>query len=499
MIRKILITWICSALILSAEESDDLLRFINDDQLHGEFQGINQNHEVVWKRNDVSTPVEFKTSQLRHIILNGARPSKLLTSLSHIVLVNGDRVPGSITQLDDHFITLETSFSETLRFPRNQVAMLAPSPLGGRMYYHGPFIEEEWKMIHPPYINEMPAVGENAKNGQDEPGRWAFSGSSWHWSNKSAGTALLKENSMPDRSTLRFQLSWKNRLSLAIGFHADFAEPKEIADDENRKQVRRMLSPKDSSVLPLIFGNSYVLQFYSSHLMLFRTSIEEDGNPKVHGIQASGNLFKLSESGKAQVEIRSNKETGQISLFINGEFVTQWQVDKGGEKEDSKHVGKGSGFGFVVQSEDTAVKVSDIMVAEWNGMPDSARSLQVDEQDIVLLANGTDRFSGKVSSLQNERLRLDGKYGEFNFLIDDIAEIRFARNRLAKQTEVEKGSLTVRLSPLGQMSGRPISGSNSSILLNSSICGPVNINLESATMLDFQPSNKTFDDWDSDF
>ncbi|NJM36837.1 MAG: hypothetical protein HC845_02600 [Akkermansiaceae bacterium] len=501
MIRKVIMTWMCGILVLSAAESGDLLRFMNGDQLHGEFQGINQNHEAIWKRDDVSTPVHFKTSQLRHIILNGAIPAKSLTSLSHISLVNGDRVPGSITELNDDFVILETPFSGILKFPRDQVAMLAPSPLGGRMNYYGPFIEEEWKMVHPSYSGGMPAVEGNAKNSKDQPGRWVFSGSAWYWSNKGIGTALLKENSMPDQSILRFELAWKNRLSLAMGFHADFAKPKEkeANHDENQPQVRRQISPRDSSVLPMIFGNSYVIQIYSSHLMLFRTSIEEDGSPKVQSIQTNGNLVRLGESGKAQVEIRSNRKTGQISLFINGEFALQWQEIAGDNKEDLKYAGKGSGFGFVAQSEDTAVKISEIMVAEWNGMPDSARSLQVQEQDIVLLANGTDRFSGRVTSLQDKKLKFDGKYGEFNFLLDDIAEIRFARNRLAKDIEASKANLTVRLSPLGQITGQPISGNDSSLLLNSPIFGEVNVSLESAVMLDFQPSNNIIDDWDANF
>jgi hypothetical protein len=233
--------------------------------------------------------------------------------------------------------------------------------------------------------------------------------------------------------------------------------------------------------------------------MLFRTSIEEDGSVKVRGVQTNGNSVRLAESGKAQIEIRSNRQTGQISLFINGEFAFQWKEATGGEKEDSNYAGKGSGFGFVVQSEEAVVKISEIMVAEWNGMPDSARSLQVDEQDIVLLANGTDRFSGKVRSFQEDRIKFEGKYGEFSFLLDDIAEIRFARNRLAKETGAVKGHMTVRLSPLGQITGRPISGDQSSLQLESTIYGEVNINLESADMLDFQPSSNIIDDWDADF
>ena len=83
--------------------------------------------------------------------------------------------------------------------------------------------------------------------------------------------------------------------------------------------------------------------------------------------------------------------------------------------------------------------------------------------------------------------------------MDDIAEIRFARNRLAKETDSPPNNLTIRLSPLGQVSGRPLSGNAKSIRILNPVCGEMNFNLDSAVMLDFQPSNNIIDDWDAEF
>lgn len=504
MTRLLAILWLSGALLpAAAADPSDLLRFTNGDQLHGSFQGLKEGPQVLWKRDDVSAPVDFATTELRHIVLRGGRPAKPLETLSHLALVNGDRVPGKITQLDATAVTLETAYAGTLRIPRDQIAMLAPSPLGGRLHYHGPFIEDEWKMAHASFPDGMPAPPDKdeAKNKDDDlPDRWQFSGSTWYWPNKKSGTALLRENAMPDRAVFRFDIAWKSRLSFGIAFHADFAKPAPAEGDEEQAapRVRRFVTG-DSTILPALFGNSYVLQLFSTHMTLFRTSTGEDDRPPVERVQINGNPIRLGDSGKATVEIRSNRLSGEISLFINDEFVVQWSEAGDRPQDGESYAGKGNGFGFVVQGDESPVKISDVMVAEWNGMPDSARSLQVDTQDIVLLANGTDRFSGKVGSLENGKVLLDGKYGRFQFALDDIAEIRFAREKLAEATELPSDHLIVRLGPLGRISGRPISGDASSVRIISPVAGEMEFNLDSAVMLDFQPSTNIIDDWEAEF
>ena len=196
---------------------------------------------------------------------------------------------------------------------------------------------------------------------------------------------------------------------------------------------------------------------------------------------------------------KTHEETAPAFEHVEKARLPAWSEGGADGRDPARFSGKGAGFGFVVQTEDSPVKISDVMVAEWNGMPDSARSLQIDDQDIVLLTNGTDRFSGKVGGMRDGKVALDGKYGRFQFQLDDIAEIRFARNGLAKESEPVADNLIIRLSPLGQVSGRPLSGDASSIRISNPIYGDVDLNLESAIMLDFQPSTNAIDDWDADF
>ncbi len=545
MIPNAIFPWLLCLTVLSAADSaEDLLRFTNGDQLHGTYSGIKDGSQTLWLRDDLPAPVAFKTTRVRHVVLHGGRPLKPLASLSHLGLINGDRLPGNVTAIDDEHITLDTSYAGVLRLPRKQVAMLAPNPLGGRLYYHGPFAENEWTMAHPSFpdgvpapakakdepakedpapakdepakdepATDEPATDEEEAETADLPERWYFSGSAWYWKNKRAGTALIRDHGMPDRAVLRFDLAWKNRLSLAIAFHADFAraQPKDEGPKPRvlaRGAIGRGFIPGDAADLPRIFGNSYVLQMYSNYMMLYRTRVSEQGKPSIQQVQLNNNNLRLVDTGEAKVEIRSNRLNGAISLFINDEFVAQWSEAEGaaagdGEGHDAAaggFAGKGPGFGFVVQGDDSPVRISDVVVSEWNGMPDSARSLQIDDQDVVLMASGTDRYAGRVGGLDEQgNVLFEGKHGQFRFPLQEVAEIRFARERLAIAAEPAEDNLTVRFNPIGSVSGLPVSGDASNLEILSPSAGPLNLSLDSAVMLDFNSSKQIIDDWNAQF
>jgi hypothetical protein len=501
MIRNAVIPCLLSLAGLAAAERPDLLRFTNGDQLHGAFLGIKEGPLARWQREDLASAVEFRTERVRHIVLHGGRPLKSLGSLSHLGLVNGDRLPGVVTGIDADFITLEAPCAGVLRIPRRQVALLAPNPLGGRVHYHGPFSEDDWQMRHPAYPEGFPAAVEaGKKEDEDAPGHWDFSGSAWYWRAKNAGTALVRPSGLPDRAVLRFDVAWKSRLAMAVGFHADFAKAKSADDGDPKLRKARAIIPGDSADLPRLFGNSYVLQMNSNFMMLFRGTVDADGDPSLERVQLNHNNLRLGESGSAKVEIRSDRRSGAISLFINDEFVSQWSEGPSALDEDAGFAGKGAGFGFVVQGNDSPVRISDIVISEWNGMPDSARSMQVDEQDVVLMANGTDRYAGRVGALDPDgSLLFEGKHGSFRFPMGEVAEVRFARERLAPADDAPADQVVVRLDPIGTVSGRPLSGDGGLLTLLHPIIGELNLSLDAAVMLDFNASTRFIDDWNADF
>lgn len=495
------ISWLTGVIACTAMPTPDLLRFTNGDQLHGKFQGINGGPLIVWQREDLSANIEFKAGQLRHLVFNGGKSNKSLATFSHLACVNGDRLPGEIVAIDEKWVTLDSPYAGELKLPRSQVAMIAPSPLGGRIFYHGPFVEAEWQMAHASFPDGLPPqLVEPAGEELDEPSpeRWIFSGSAWYWPHQSTGTALLNQSRMPDRGILKFDVAWKNRLSLAVAFQVDFAVPGKIENAAEQQPPPNRFVPGDSSALPLMFGNGYVMHFFSSHIMLYRTAVNGEGVAGLERVQVNTNNLRLGDSGKATIEIRSNRLTGQIILFINEEFAAQWSEASLDSTPSSEAVSP-RGFGFVVQAPNSKVRLSDIIIAEWNGMPDSARSLQSDEQDIVLLTNGTDRFSGTIQSLQDGKMQLLGRFGDFTFPLEDVAEVRFAKKRLDKASEEASGLATIRFSPIGKISGKLLAADRSAVRLLHPLLGEISCTLEAAVMLEFQSTNNLIDDWDTEF
>lgn len=539
------------------EPRPDLLRFENGDQLHGSFQGIKDGSLAVWERDDLSNPVEFNTSQVQKIILRGARPIKSTGSLSQVTLVNGDRLPGTLVGLDDESVTVATTFAGVLKVPRKLVGTVSPAPMGAKVRYYGPYSEDGWLMISTAHPDGIPAPGpaaEDAGDGQaaaaadapqgaDEPAadaagmeedaggneneemepgiipRWDFSGAAWYWNEQRGTTGLVRKSGMEDRSILHFDLAWRNRLMLSVVFHSDFARPPKPADEDRAEDgdegddeaeleakkaaraKRELLFRKgagDPSGLAGLFGNCYVLQINAGYAMLQRCTLDEDGTPKMERLQMNNSGLRLLEMGSGSFELRCDRRKGVISLLVNGEQATEW-LETGLDESPDGYAGKGGGFGFFPQADNAMIRVSDVVVADWNGNPDSARSMRSDEQDMVLLANGTDRFSGRITGFKDNKLRLSGKFGDFVFPLQEVAEVRFAENHLSEPPEMLDGTIVVRIDPLGRVSGRPLSGDSRKLRLDTFYSGEIEMDLDQAVILDFEPFTTYLDDWDQPF
>ena len=513
MIRPFVIATLLAAPLAAADapavEAADLLRFTNGNQIDGKFSGMDSSGIVTWTRPDVATPMPFQREKLRQIVLRNARPLSAMDDPSHVTLVNGDRIPGTITAADDKTITLETTLAGTLVLPRDTVSAIAPNPFGGRLLYAGPFDSEGWTVLDANamafdtdpfarHIEPEPARDDDEEENQPS---WKHAGAAWY--SKGGNDAIVLDAGMPDRALLRFKLAWRSRPNIAVAFHADLQPPapKKEAEGEDEQAKRPDVNGRQS--LPLLFGSAYVLNFQSSYVHLQRTSFDADGNPEVERVRVGSTSVRLPDTGEAEFEIRCDRIEGTIAVHIDGEFAVQWNTSNEAPREVSKddprqpnYQAPGGGLGFQVQGNASPVRISDIVVAEWNGMTDSARSMESDQRDIVLLCNGTDRFSGHLLAIDDGQLEIEASYGPLNVPLADVAEIHFARNKRSKAEEPLASEITVHLQPVGRISGIPIASDARRLQLDSPLAGKMDLDLSPAVVLEFQSGGGFLDDWD---
>lgn len=478
------LTALIATVLPLATASADLLR-LADGTLEGTFESFTADGTVRWQRDDAVEPLEFRTDRIRHIALRDGSAIAAGPDTSHIRLVNDDRLPGRIVSLADDVLTVDSPVTGTVSIPIAKVKSLEPNPFGGRLVYAGPFSGEGWETVEPD--TDDPEKLEKDEDKKDAT--WVHHGASWHYT---GGPEALRINpGMPRRSIVRFRMDWRNRPPITIALYGDLAKQPEPPAPEDGEDKPRVSKP---NMVTAAFGNCLSLTLRSNYASLQECGYADNGQPFARVLRSSSSSVNFENTGSAEFEIRTNLDAGTVSLYANGSFCIQWEIARAvGEPTDM-----GGAMGFVVPGSNDPIRLSDIIVAEWNGLPDAARSLENDKQDIVLLTNGTDRFSGKVASITDGRLHLVGNYAEFDVPIDEIAVIHLATKDRETAVDEDDASVTLRFQPIGRLSGRPLSADRNHMKLDSPILGEVNADLAAAALLIFEPGGHFLRDWEDD-
>ena len=492
MKNPILIVSLLISPLLAEADKPQLLRLSNG-ELEGQFGGINQDGLVTWHRRDSPQPLEFQTKNIRQISFPQSNAIPTKTGTSYVTLINQDEIPGKIIAIDESTITIESPICGTAVIARNQLANIKPNPFGGRLIYIGPYNKKGWESL------SAADDGPEAEADQDaSTNPWHQRGSYWY-SIKGNDVLALKDINMPAQSVFQFHLEWRSRPTIEVGFYADFqAAPQADAEDneDNQENRRAALRRRKNSNHAERFGNAFVMTYRSHYVSLHHCGYDDKGNAFSHKINGSTNRINIDRESIAKFELRSDIKSGTISLYTDDQFAVQWDLKNYLKTRDIEPPsGKNLGF-YVNRNSEDPVKISDVLVAEWNGVPDSARSLENDQFDIILLTNGTDRFAGKVISLNRGKLELEGHYATLNIPLEDIAEIQFAKATRAEHSP-EK-NITLYYQPYGRISGSPIQSSKSSIKIRSPLLGEMTLDLSTTSLIDFHPHNSFLNFWEED-
>lgn len=469
--------------LAAAEGPPDRLR-LADGELAGRFDGIDDRGMVTWNRDDAAAPLRFTTDKVRQIVLGGRSALRTDADTSHVTLINEDRIPGRIEGLDETHLTLDTGVAGTLLIRREHLDALKPNPFGGRLIYAGPFDREGWKTAGP---------GDDSESEDAEDRDWRQRGSHWY-NTRGSDVLMLPGLDMPGKSVFRFKAEWRNRPPIEIALHADFHDPAADGAEDGEDGERRSSSQSNSER----FGNALVMSLHSSYARLSHCGYDEEGEAFSHQVNGSTNRVNFEDVGEADFELRSDVSTGLVSFFVNGRFAMQWNVGDHLAAHDLEFP-RGGGIAFVSRGgAKQPLRISEIMVAEWNGVPDSARSLENEDFDIILLTNGTDRFSGLVRSIANGELLLEGRYADLEIPLREIAEIQFAKSSHADHEPSHADQIAVFYQPIGRISGIPTGADASTLRLRSTLAGELELQLDAASLIEFQAADSFLNFWDED-
>jgi hypothetical protein len=505
--------------------TDDILRFTNGDQLHGHFQGIGEGSVILWSRDDLHAPLTLKSENVRHVILRGAHPQTDPSSYAYITLLNGDQIPGEVLSFDSKNTRIRSHAVGEVTLPSENIAAINPNPFSGKLQYAGPFSPDGWEILRFEDKNASGGVRVEVKKAEDkpeeekkdkpeeekkEPAAWQHAGSAWY--HLKGMQPLARKNCLGESSLLRFRMAWRERLNANIALHADFMPPPEPKEGEEKEEKKAGINGRQPMVFfngmpqnqAATFGNALVLNIYQTYFSLTRCGYDENGKAISQRMVHTQSSVQLPDSGEATIEVRSDRKKGLLMLFINGQYAAQWEdIDRLKNAEEIKEEGAsdlpalGNGFAIQCTNANAPLRLSDLVISEWNGIKDSAYSMSHEKRDIVLLNNGTDRYSGEISAIKDNKAYFKNSYSELEIPLAEISEIVFAKNEKSESTEPADGTVTARFYPSGKISGLPLASDQKTLHLNHATASRLTIDLATAISLEFSDENPFLETMDN--
>ncbi|MFM2171205.1 MAG: hypothetical protein RI957_1434 [Verrucomicrobiota bacterium] len=489
---------------------DDILRFTNGDQLHGKYQGMGDGNAILWTRPDLATQISLKSENVRHIVLRGATPTTDACSFAFVTLQNGDQIPGEVLSFDEKNTRIRSHVVGEIDLPSESISAINPNPFGGKLQYAGPFSADGWEVYKPEdrdpkasakkkSESETSADDKKESKAADKKDEvsWQHSGSSWY--HVKGMHVLARKNCLDESTLLRFRLAWRERLNVNIALNADFALPPELKKDEENEGKKAGVAARQPMMFfngmpsnhSLSFGNALVLSVYQSYFSLTRCGYDTNGQVINQRMLQTQSGVQLPESGEATIEVRCNRAKGLLMLFVNGQYAAQWEDIDSLKPEAERKEDEGVpplGRGFAIQC-NNPLRVSEVVISEWSGIKDSAYSLSHEKRDIILLSNGTDRYSGEIIEIKDNKVIFKSAYSELAIPLTEISEIVFAKKQQTESKEAAEGTITARFYPTGKISGQAQASSALALKLNHPLAKQLELQLHHAVSLEFSDEN----------
>ncbi|MBK1790412.1 hypothetical protein [Persicirhabdus sediminis] len=470
----------------------DLLRFANNDQLHGKYQSIDSQGQVVWKNDHAEQAIAFKQDKLHRIIFNNAQPAESSQYTQFVELSNGDILPAKVESLDANFIQLDTDYAGHLSIPRNKLKSIYSHPYQGRLLYYGPLNEDGWVQVSSPEENGDEEFDDEELPAED-PTDWTHHGLSWY-STSDSNQHLVRENALTDQCSLRFEVEWRDLFYLNVALFAETPNL-HLADEDAAASAKKKLSTMQK--IGEVTGQCYVLTLSQHNANLLRLIEDEKGEITSQKISDRSSSVRAMANKKMAVEIRISRPNRLLLLFIDGQLIKQWPL---GSEVHTKGLSLALSNGNNNHTRSNIFKISQLSISEWSGYFDSPASMEVSDQDLIMLHNGIDRMAGNCESINNGKVTFYGPYdSQLSVPLDEVKVINFATENISQESENDNQVSRIFLAPYGRISGSLVKSDHQHLNIKHSLIGNVPISIHFASTLDFSANQSLLDLWDDRF
>lgn len=372
----ILLLGLAATLASAADETE--IRCTDGSRIRGSLLGIGPDR-VLFGADFLASPVPLRLDKVLDLSLPIQRGESQGDHVAVLTLSNGDVLRGTLANLSDSEVSLDTWYAGPLRFRRAMVDTLE--------------IEDRPELLY---------SGPNGLDGwtQQDPATWTFDQGSLRSATPGSIARSLK---LPAKTRFAFDLAWRSSPRFRFMFFTD-----DISSDHP--------------------ANSYELICQGRYVQLHKHwSDGKRGSNVTLGDFA--NVSELMNKEKCRFEILADRKAGTIRLLVNGRIIKDWN-------DPGPNAGKpGGGIHFNLQ-EATQLRISRIEVSTWDGIlegdapvqdgdfmeeddePRPAPEPQPDPNRIRLRNN--DQIAGEMLGIEAGKVKLKTPFGEIKLPVSRL-------------------------------------------------------------------------------
>jgi len=335
---------------LCTAQADDQISLKNGDLFFGKVIAL-QGGLIELQTPHSEAPLKILNKDLIKLNFSASHsaketPDELPKNSQELYLRNGDSIPGEVVGLNKTHLSFQTWFAGLLEIPRDQIDSVFFGVTPQRTIFRGPIGIEGWS--------------------QENNGQWRYENGALTSRDKGFIGRDLK---LPKNFIFGADISWESSPNIRIHLCTDEAKPK-----------------TDGT------GNSYLLNLNSGGVQVRRVMPAGTNGPKFKTLITSTRAPGNKGSNTCQLELRVDRETRILQLYLNGEKLGQ-----GIDPTDSP---EGSALLFEsMSSVGSDNSISNIFLHEWDTTTQLLRRepRAEDELDTLSVDDG-DRFSGRILS-----------------------------------------------------------------------------------------------------